>query len=203
LVKHEVQPVRLQVIADGRSRIYPHWRYGKNPLRKFGIISAVGSRWGLHCAATRLMCFGNAPDELSRGIQNAAMLLATGIFFSQPGSIVATVWEKVRRIYEKNGMPLDWQLCDQGGLIGYQVCESPIIPRNDQTLTPGTALFWQPSAGPVIMGDTVYVSEQGPIILTPAAEWPRINIAVRGHMVSLPDLLIREEPGTKDPAEVI
>jgi len=192
LVKHGVTPVRLQVVADGRSRLYPHWRSSQAVVKRWAIVSAVGSQWGLHAAATRVVCFGNPPDEVSRTHQYVAMIEATGIFFSQAGNIMATVWDKVRRIYEKCGSPLDWQLCDQGSITGYQVCESPIVPRSDVTLEAGIPLIWQPSIGPVSAGDTILISEHGTEMITPPQEWPRVNISVRGNMVEVPDLLIRE-----------
>lgn len=192
LVRHQIVPLHLQVIADGRARIYRHWNFGETPVRQWGILSAVASRGGLCCAATRTVCFGNPSNELAEAFQKVAMLEATGIFFSQAGSSLATVWEKVRRIYEKAGHVDEWQLCDQAAVIGYQVCESPLVPKSEFVLSPRVALHWHPSIGPVQMGDTILVGPERYELLTVPDQWPTIGISVRGNTVVLPDMLCRE-----------
>ena len=47
LIRHEVQPVELRAVADGRGRAYRHWSYSDNALRRWCFISATVSRWGL------------------------------------------------------------------------------------------------------------------------------------------------------------
>lgn len=194
LVKRGIIPQRLQVAADGRLRHYRHWTFSDTPLRHWVVLSAIGSYQGLHASATRVVCFGQPSDELAQSFQQAVLLIATGMHFSQAGSILASVWEKVRRIYEKTGAPLEWQLCDQGTVMGYQVCETPLVPRSDYTLSPRTAVWWRPSAGPVQVGETILVGEQGYEWLTSADQWPLLQISVRGHLIPLPDMLIREVP---------
>lgn len=194
LLKREIFPLRLQVMADGRNGVYRRWTFSDTPLRRWAVISAVASRWGLCCAATRTVCFGNPPDNLTTLYPQVAMLEGTGVFFSQSGSPANTVWEKVRRIYEKLDHADEWRLCDQAHAIGYDVCEMPLTPDSGFVLAEGFPLHWRPSIGPVQMGDTMIVGKNEAELVTPPEQWPTIRIAVRGHNVVLPDLLCRE-PG--------
>jgi len=194
LLRHEVQPQKIQVLADGRGDLHRHWTYSGAPVRHWCTIAAVGTRWGLSCAATRTVCFGNPPDELSKTFQQVAMLEATGLYFSQPGTPLGEAWERVRRIYEKVEHGSEWQRCQQGEVIGYRVCEVPVVPRSDLRIVPGLALHWHPSINGVMMGDTVLVGEERNEILTPTDNWPRVAVSVRGDVISVPDILCRE-PG--------
>ena len=194
LIKHEVLPSRIQVIADGRGKMYRHYTYSDRKLERWCVLSVVGQRWGLHCAATRTVCWGNPFSDVEAAHQQALMLEGTGIYFSQVGSQLGTTWDKVQRIYEKIGHPNEWQLCDQADVIGYQACEVPVAPRSEFCLSAGMALHWHPSVGPVQVGDTVLVGEEGVLSLTPPLDWPTRLISVKGHMFKLPDMLIREAP---------
>jgi len=192
LIKHEVQPLKLQAVADGRGLAYRRWQFGENILKKWCYISAVVSRWGLCCGLTRTVVFGSPPDEMVTAFQQAGILEATGMFFSQTGWPLSTVWQKVRRIYEKQGVGEEWQSADQADVVGYAASEVQVFPTSEFTLLPRMPIHWHPSVGPAQMGDTVLVSEEGPELLTQAADWPLLYVTVKGKPVYVPDILIRE-----------
>lgn len=200
LIRHEVQPLTLRAVADGRGMAYRHWRFGDNPLRNWCFISATVTRWGLCCSVTRSVVFGSPPQEMLVAFQQAGMLAATGMFFSQPGWPLSTVWQKVRRIYEKQGIGEEWQSADQADVIGYRASEVPLLPTSSFTLLPRMAMHWHPSVGPAHVGDTMLVTEEGPELVTRPTDWPLITVTVKGHAMLLPDVLVREGKVTA-PAE--
>lgn len=192
LVKHEVQPLWSRTIADGRAQTYRHWTAGDWKLHRWCTIAAVGSRWGLCCACTRTVVLGSPPLDLMAAYQQAAMLAATGMFFSTAGSTLANVWQKVRRIYEKVGHSHEWEHSDQAEVIAYKPREVQLVPTCDFELKPGTPIHWHPSIGPIQMGDTLLVRESSNELLTTAVDWPMLGLTVKGHAIQLPDLLVRE-----------
>lgn len=196
LIKHEVHPRSLRVAADGRSHRYPHWNYSDQPLQKWCVIAAVGSRWGLHCAAARVVFLGSAAPEQIAAFQAASMLEATGMFFTQAGIAVSTIWQKVQRIYEKVGHGDEWQQMDQADLIGYTAVEQPLLPAADWALEQRMAVHWHPSVTGMQTGDTVLIGEKGLEFLTKPTDWPQVCVTVKGQAMFLPDLLIRE-PGMR------
>lgn len=193
LIKQQTTPLHLQVIADGKGRRYRHWSYDNVPMRKWCSISAVATRWGLCCGATRTVCFGNPPDELANSFQKTAMLLATGIFFSEAASSVSTVLNKVRRIYDKLGHAEEWELCDQAAITGYQVCEMPFVPDSEFVLGPRMAVHWHPALGSAAASDTLLVGNERAELITIHDQWPSVQVAVKGSAVTLPDMLRREQ----------
>lgn len=200
LIRHEVQPLALRAVADGRGLAYRHWNFGDNALRRWCFISATVSRWGLCCGVTRTVVFGSPPPDMVVPFQQAGMLAATGMFFSQTGWPLSTVWQKVRRIYDKQGIGDEWQLADQAEVVGYLAREVPLYPASDFTLLPRMPVHWHPSVGPAQVGDTILVSEEGCEVITKATDWPTLFVTVKGKPMYLADLLVREANTTVNPS---
>jgi Xaa-Pro aminopeptidase len=201
LIRHEAQPIVLRAVTDGRGRAYRHWTFGDNSLRRWCFLSATASRWGLCCSVTRTVAFGSPPEELVSAFHQAGMLAATGMFFSQTGWALSKIWEKVKRIYDKQGISDEWQFADQADVAGYLASEVPLYPSSEFTLLPRMPVHWHPSVGQAQVGDTILVGDDGPELITKATDWPTLCVTVKGRPIELADLLIRENQanGPKGP----
>jgi Xaa-Pro aminopeptidase len=192
LVRHEVDPVWLRVAGDGRLSGLRHWTFGDQPVRKWCVVGATGRRWGLNCSAARVVTLGTPPEEVVSAFQQTALLEATGAFFSRPGETLGDAWQKVRRIYEKQGVLEEWQLCDQADVTGYRPSEALLVPGSGFRLGARMAIYWHPSVRGIQSGDTILTSEAGSELVTRTADWPSVCVTVRNLPVHLPDILIRE-----------
>lgn len=190
LLKRGVTPKRLQVMADGQSIRYRHWGYGEDCLERYCVISAVGSQNGLHAAATRTVSLGKPPSSFIKSHHLALLMQATGMYFSKPDWALFDTWKRVKRIYEKYDCPDEWQHADQADIIGYLPAETSILLNSEFKLKTGTPVFWHPSVGPAMTGDTILVEEDNTILITPMEQWPTAKIMVKDHQIALPDILI-------------
>jgi len=190
IVKHGLQPERLQILADGRGRRFRRWKYDDSSVQRYCSISAVARSHGLYVGAARTVSLGEAPAELLRAFEPAALIAATGIYFSQPEWELFEVWNRVQRIYEKNNVATEWRLGDQADVVEYEFGTVSVMPTSEYRLTAGTPVYWHPSIGPVLMGDTVLVTDRGTEILTATDEWPVIPISVKGTNVGIPAILV-------------
>jgi Xaa-Pro dipeptidase len=118
---------------------------------------------------------------------------ATGMYFSQPDWELFETFNRVSRIYEKFGCPDEWQVADQGSVIAYKTNEVPIVPRSEFRLAQRMPVFWHPSVGPALVADTILVGESEFELLTPAGDWPRVKVEVKGAPIFRPDILRRDE----------
>lgn len=190
LIKRRIVPERLQVAADGRLQHYRHWTYSDQPVKDFCVLSAIGRRDGLCAGACRVVCFGEPPEALWQAYARVALVHATAMFFSQAGWPLHEVWSRIQRIYEKFGSAEEWNLSEQGEIVGYTPSEIPILPRSEFPLDAGMAVHWHPTIGPAAVGDTVLVAADRTERLTAAGEpWPLLAIEVKGVPVSVPDIL--------------
>ncbi|MBI5757550.1 MAG: M24 family metallopeptidase [Planctomycetales bacterium] len=192
LMKHEVVPIRIQVMADGRSQQYRHWGFNGTFLKKWCVISAMGRRQGLHVSATRTVCFGHPSERVADAHRQAAMVQATGMFFSQPRMDLGGLSDRIQRIYEKFIHVEEWQRADQAEVIGYQACEAPVVPLSQFRLAEGMAIFWHCSVGPAALGDTLLITNRHARLLTSPEQWPLVRVDVKGRTTAVPDILCRE-----------
>lgn len=194
LIKHQVTPEKIQVLADGRALRYRHWRAAETTVRSFCSVSVVGRYRGLHVGAARTACLEYPSTELLDVFEQAALVLATGMYFSQADWELFEVWNRVKRIYEKHGAVDEWRNADQADVLEYEYGCIPLNPSSEYRLTSGVPIFWHPSVGPVMTGDSVIVTKTGAEILTPGKDWPTVPIAVKGVTVPVPAILVVEPP---------
>ncbi|QDT53307.1 Metallopeptidase family M24 [Caulifigura coniformis] len=194
MMKREITPATIQVMADGQGRRYRHWAYGHDRIERFVTLSAVGRRHGLHVGVARTVCFNSPPQELLDWHQHASLVQATGIYFSRAHWSLGDVWTRIARIYEKFGEAEEWRAAEQGEVIGYAPVEHLIVPRSERQLPAGSAIFWHPSVRSSAVGDTVLVREGRVEMLTQTDSWPTLPIAVKNDPVPQPAILCRETP---------
>lgn len=192
LIKHQIEPVCLQVMADAQGWRYRHWSYGSDSVERHCVLSAIGRRQGLHAGATRTVCIGAPSEELQHVHGLATLVQATGICFSQNDWTVQETWKRVSRIYEKFNIPDEWRCAQQAEVIGYSPNDFPISPASQLTFQPGMAVFWHPSVRSSLVGDTILVTRNGGEILTNSENWPLVSVRVKDTTLELPSLLIRE-----------
>jgi Xaa-Pro dipeptidase len=190
LIRHTVTPVRIQVCADGRNIRYRHWSYSEDPIESYATVSCIAKRWGLHVAVSRTVCLNQVPEELWEAHKKAVLMHATGMYFSRTGQRLKDVWPKVRRIYDKFGMPTEWQLADQAEIIGYRAMEHQLTPDSEYELQAPTAMYWHPGIGAALAGDTILIMPGGCEIVTKSSVWPQLRVQVKGHDVSCCGLLL-------------
>ena len=191
LIRNQIQPERIQVWADGQGQHYRHWSYGIDPAEEFCTITVIGRRGGLHAGASRTISFGTPAADIREAHLACQLVQATGMFFSQDQWEIDETWKRVERIYEKFGHTEEWHLCDQGCVTGYELCESPIVPRSQFRLQAGMPVFWQSSVGPALTADTILIKPKGFELITPMENWPQLEVDVKGVKIPRPDILMR------------
>lgn len=191
LLRHNVVPVRMQVCADGILRRFRHWAPSTETVERSCTLAVVGRRDGLHAAAVRTVCFGEIAEEFRSSFRLAQMTQATGMFFSQAGWAIGETWKRVARIYEKFERPDEWEFADQAEVLGYEPCEVSVTPDSEFTVQDGMPMFWHPSVGPAMVGDTMLVGSKGLEVLTPTEQWPMAKVDVKGATMLRPDILKR------------
>lgn len=190
LFKHGVRPERIQVLGDGRGARFRRWSFNDSPVQGYCTISAVGRYCGMYVGAARTVALGAPPESLLKSFEAAALIAATGIYFSQPEWELFEVWNRVHRLYEKTGVEAEWRLADQAEIVEYEFGTVPLLPNSEFRLSAGTPVFWHPSVGPVLMGDTVLVGNNGVEVLTSSPEWPIVSVLVKGTTVRVPAILV-------------
>lgn len=192
LLKREITPTSIQVLADGQGKRYRNWKFGSDQVERFCTISAVGQRHGLHLGAARTVTFETIPASLKEDFLSANLVQTAGLFFSHPDESIESVWKRVERIFDKFDAPDEWRQVQQGCLTGYQPNELTFMPKSEFELKSGMAAYWHPSVRTAMVGDSMLVDDEGCEILTPAVNWPHLEIEVKGNLAKRPNILKRD-----------
>lgn len=192
LYKRCIEPVRIQVMADGQSWRYRNWSYGEDRIERHVTIVATGRRHGLHATVARTVCLGLPPKDLEEAFGLAAVVQATGIYFSQPGWSVVDTWKRVARIYEKFEIPDEWQLAEQADISGYRLSEVRLTPQTPHCFESGQVVCWHPSVRSALVADTFLIRESGVENLSATEDWPTLTVVVKGAKIDRPGFLVRE-----------
>jgi len=192
LIRRGIDPIQVQVMSDGQSRRYRHWSYSSDRIERFTVISVIGRRDGLHAGTSRTVCFGSPPQQLLDWHQHAALVQATGMFFSFGGWAFRETWDRVARIYEKFGAPDEWRAAEQAEVIGYDVCEASVGPQSTRKFVTGSAVHWHPSVGSASVADTILLTQTGFELLTIGENWPMLPVLVKNQPLPRPAIFCRE-----------
>ncbi len=191
LIREGVVPVDLRVACDDRLARYRQPTFKSAPIERQVTITVTGRRFGLCASLSRMVSFGEADAELKKCHGLAAMIDATCVYFSRHQEVVSEVIRRARRIYEKFDRPHEWTLDYLGFLTGYSPREALLLPDSNLALTHGMPLCWSPSIGAARSCDTLVVDSRGYELVTAAQDWPQLDVAVKGFVISRPGILER------------
>ena len=65
------------------------------------------------------------------------------------------------------------------------------IPRSEFRVAPRMAVYWHPSVGSAVSGDSILVGDGEFEVLTPAEGWPKVKVVVKGTTIYRPEILVR------------
>jgi len=187
-----IEPVVLLVAADERIRNWRHPVVKDTPAQECVMMVICGRRRGLFAALTRLVYFGELPDDLRSRHRAACAVDAAMMKATTPGKSVSQVFAEAQSAYSRSGYPDEWQFHHQGGAVGYQPREYIATPQCEETVWANQTFAWNPSIRGTKSEDTMLVREQGFELLTaPSPAWPAVVIEEGGEAIPRADILVR------------
>jgi Xaa-Pro dipeptidase len=192
LMHRRVEPVAVEVAADGRSRRYRQGGFTTAPVRRYCVLTATGRQHGLYATASRSMCFGPPDEAFEKEHAAACKITATYIASSWPDGVLKEVLNAGRRIYRVAGFEHEWRLSPPGHITGRSAVERALTPDTTEVLRAGWALTWRASVGAAFSCDTYLVTTEGPKAVTAmGSQWPQKRIRIQGGHLVRPEILQR------------
>jgi Xaa-Pro aminopeptidase len=191
LLRRGAYPVSISVAADGRSRRYRRQGFTAVAIEKSCVVSATARKYGLHVSATRSFSFGAANEEWKKDHITACKVGATYSSHTYPDALVGEILVAGRRTFLLTGAEHEWQLGQQGYVTGRVPVEASFYPDSEEVLKAGWLMVWQPTVQMAAYGDTFLIDDKGPVLLTPAEEWPVVGVKIAGVEVPCPSILER------------
>jgi Xaa-Pro aminopeptidase len=184
-----VQAIVNLIATDERIFSYRHPLPTSKILRNYAMLILCGRKWGLICSITRLVHFGQLPDEVRHKANGVARIDAEMIAATRPGNTLGDVFDRVQSAYAAAGFPDEWKLHHQGGSAGYAPREVTATPASTEPILLGQAFAWNPSIAGAKSEDTILVGESSNEIITEMTDWPTIDIQIGDQVIKRPAIL--------------
>lgn len=177
------------IATDERIFSFRHPLPTDKELERYAMLVLCGRKWGLVCSITRLVHFGELPDELRRKSEAVAQVDAAFIAATRPGQTLGEIFERATAAYAAAGFPDEWQLHHQGGPAAYEPREAVATPDSTEAVSIGQAYAWNPSITGAKSEDTILVGEIENEVLTTIEGWPTLSVTVDGQTIPRPAIL--------------
>jgi Xaa-Pro dipeptidase len=186
-----IHPLVILIAVDKRIRRFRHPIPTAAKLERYAMLVASVRRGGLIASATRLVHFGALDRDLRQRHDACVKVDACFNLATKPGATAAQVFAKAIRMYAETGYPDEWRLHHQGGATGYQGRSYKATATTPYRVLANQAFAWNPSIAGTKSEDTILATPDGPEVLTPAADWPMIEVEYGGRSMPRPDMLVR------------
>lgn len=186
-----IAPNVILIAADERIAKFRHPIPTTNKLEQYVMLVASVRRHGLQASATRIVHFGELSPELRDKHAAVALVDACYCLETKPGARVPTIFARAQQTYAATGYEHEWRLHHQGGACGYAGRDYKATPDTDEVVLEQQAFAWNPSITGTKSEDTILATSEGPQVLTPAHEWPLLEVEYHGQSFARPDILVR------------
>lgn len=183
----------LMVGADERISRYRHPLAGDKAIDRYAFLHPAGRRWGLHANVTRLVHFGEPPEEIRSAHRAVTTVGAHVATMLTPGVRFADILAEEKRLYTVLGYPDEWNYHFLGGISGYTLVDPT------RCLDPEARVVLRQSYGYFItitgakFEELMVLTENGVEIASLPAdgEWPTRVASTPNGDITVPDILVR------------
>jgi hypothetical protein len=191
LHRHGADVAGVSVTADARGRKFRRAGFTDTPVAGGCVLQATGTRDGLYVTAARTVWFG-PPNDAFKAEHDAACRLSVGYrSWSVPDQTVGAAAEAGRRLLADGPFEYEWRHSQPGYGAGWYPAEELRRMGQDEKFVADQALVWQARVGAAAVVDTVLVSADGAVPVTPPAGWPFKRVKVKDRAFAVPDVLVR------------
>lgn len=191
LKRLNIAPNVILIAADERISKYRHPLPTNKTMQRSAMLVASVRRHGLQASATRLVHFGELSADLRARHDACCKVDACFCLETRPGARVKSIFAHAVQTYAAAGYADEWRLHHQGGACGYAGRDYKATPDTDEVVLEHQAFAWNPSITGTKSEDTILATADGPVVLTPAQEWPMLEVEYHGQVIARPDILVR------------
>ena len=191
LISEGVFPGIILVASDRRLFEYRHPVPTGKEIEKYAMVVCGGVKWGLFVSITRLVYFGNPPDEVIKARDIITKIDAEMILSSRPGTKYSEILENEIENFKSYGLPDEWHNHHQGGPGGYEGRFFLTNRENEEIIEADHSIAWNPSMRGFKSEDTFIVEKDKNIIISRDDRWPAINVHTEYGDILRSDILLK------------
>ena len=183
----------LMVGVDDRISRYRHPLATDKAIERYAFLHPAARRWGVHANVTRLVHFGEPPEEIRSAHRAVTTVGAHVAKMLSPAVRFAEILAEEKRLYAELGYPEEWNYHFLGGISGYTLVDPT------RCLNPEARVVERQSYGYFItitgakFEELMILTEDGIEIasLPPDTEWPMRVVSTPNGDIAVPEILVR------------
>ncbi len=177
--------------TDERIRRYRHPVPTDKPIEKAVLLAPCAAKWGLHVPNSRLVYFGEPPEDIRRRFQAVTTMQAAMLVTIRPGVKLARLREIYLHLFDALGYPEEKTVHFHGGPVGYVGSMPERCLDPEATVTANMAFAWYFTVAGVKSEELMLVDEQEASLKSVDPTWPMLDIEYEGRHVAVPGILVR------------
>jgi len=177
--------------SDDRIRRYRHAVPSDKPIEKAVLLAPCCSKWGLHAPNSRLVYFGEPPEDIRRRFHAVATMQGHLVASMRPGVTLKSLLDLCLGLFEELGYPEERTNHYHGGPTGYQPSYPERCQDPTETVKPNMALAWYCTIAGVKSEEVALVDDHCATLRTVDPSWPTLDVEHAGQHVAVPDILVR------------
>jgi Xaa-Pro aminopeptidase len=186
-----IVPIVVLVAADDRLMKYRHPIPTDNQIKRAVMLVVCGRRHGLIVSTTRIVHFGDVPDDLKEKHAAVTAVDAAFIANTRVGVRIGDIFKAGLDAYAEQGYADEWRLHHQGGPTGYAARDYRATEATDDLVEMNQAFAWNPSITGTKSEDTIIVTAEGPEVISPSPGLPTISVSAAGLSLERADIVVR------------
>jgi Xaa-Pro dipeptidase len=191
LIRRGVNPEMLSVTADERSTAFRRTGFTNATIQSSCCLQATAMQNGLHATASRTVSLGPISTTIKNPFTEASKLSAVYRAIALPGQTMATANDAGKWLFPGTQYEYEWRLSQPGYGTGRLAAEELRRLGQDEQFIAGQAIVWQAKIGSASIVDTVIISPEGLIPITPPIQGPYKRIKMKDKVYDIPDILVK------------
>jgi Xaa-Pro dipeptidase len=184
-----LDPVLFLIAADDRILKYRHPIPTETKFQKVLMISCNARYKGLITKITRMIHFGQVPQELQEQYQQTIEIENAMAAATKPGVDELVPFNIALEMYKRYGYPEMWKVHHQGGPQSYTNGFYLITPQTHNAVMLHQCYGYNPSITGTKTEDGFVVTEEGPLFITYPVLFPAIKSVIDGVEYNRPGIL--------------
>ena len=158
---------------------------------KNSVMIVLGiKRSGLIVPITRMVQFGNVPDDMIKKFDAVCTIAADTILSCKAGAKFKDISMRQKDLYKQLGYADEWEKHFVGGLTGYIVSDGSLCMDENAVMTDGMTFNWYVTITGVNTEDTMITTKEGYELFTVNDIWPTRKIETGKGTVKIPDIYV-------------
>ncbi len=177
--------------SDERVRKYRHAVFTDKPIERCVLLAPCTARWGLLVPASRLVYFGEPPEEIRRRYLAVATMQAAMLASTCPGIHLTRLREIYMEMFDRFGYPEEKTVHFHGGPVSYggsfaERCQDP-----EAVVQANTAFAFYFTVAGAKSEELMLVDANRTWLASAVQPWPMLEIEFAGQRLAVPDILVR------------